>query len=348
MRQLIQMFIFDMKMSWKSFMGAYMLIVPALILIILRLFIPTVESTTGTLAVVTEGKHAVDSDLILWIEEIGEVKPVAGIEKMEQRLRGAGSVEGLYFDPENSQYVSVLERSAEWNHHFSLAARFIRQSAVRSRYPDHAAAITFSSQVPEELSQRTRTSPVASIGGSIFLIFMVIVNAFLIGLAVVNDKDYGTLLAIRLTPVTRSDYFIGRTLFPFMLLLVYTILALIMLKLLHVDILKLYLVVIFSFSITLFLGLLIGAVARNEVEAIGIGKLLSIVLLLSILAATLLPQNWHWVVWWSPVYWMFNLCEAVFTQSLSWLDLIWKTAVMTVSTALYFALFFRKIVRGLS
>lgn len=47
MKQLIEMFFFDVKMNFKSFMGAYMIIVPMMILIILRTFLPSVQRPPG-------------------------------------------------------------------------------------------------------------------------------------------------------------------------------------------------------------------------------------------------------------------------------------------------------------
>ena len=178
MRQIREIFLFDVKMNAKTFMGIYMIIVPAIILIVLRSFLPTFESTSATIAVVTEGINKVETEMILALEEIVDVKEYKSIEAMEQKLRGTGTVEGLYWDPGIKQYVSVLERSIEGNRIFSLAARIIRQHYYRKIYPEAPRVTTFNSSVPAELSDRTKTSPVATMGGSIFLVFMIMVNGF--------------------------------------------------------------------------------------------------------------------------------------------------------------------------
>ena len=279
MKQLIQMFLFDMRMSFKSFMGAYMIIVPVVILIILRLFLPTVESSTVTFAVVTEGPNKVDQEMIDKLDGFGEIKGYSSIENIEQKLRGIGTVEGLYWDPTEDQYVTVLERTGESNTIFSFAARYARQNYYHTNYADTVRITDFSYEVPPELADRTETSPVATIGGSIFIVFMIIVTAFLIGLAVVDDKDHGTILALRVSPLNKFDYFAGRSIFPFLITMIYTIVALLVLGLIHVNILQVYIVVTASFTVTLLFGLFIGAMGNNEVEAIGYGKILSIVLL---------------------------------------------------------------------
>ncbi len=347
MKQLIQMFLFDLKMSFKNFMGAYMLTVPIIILIILRLFLPSVESTSITLAIVNEGSNAVKQEIIDELDEVADIFFYPTIEDVEQKLRGIGLVEGLYWDPDKQIHVSILERSSELNDHFSYAARFIRQNYMRKNYPEKGRLTDFSYKIPKELSNRTKTSPVATIGGSIYVIFMILISAFLIGLGIVDDKEYGTILAVRASPVSTSDYYIGRCILPAIVTIVYTIVALLILDLMHVNILQAYIVVIASFSVTLLFGLFIGAMGNNEVEAIGYGKLLSMVLMLAILAATLLPDKWHWVVWWSPVYWVFDMLEEVFTETATWAGIGIKSGVLILETFAYFMLLRKKIVKGL-
>jgi hypothetical protein len=177
---------------------------------------------------------------------------------------------------------------------------------------------------------------------------MVIISGFLIGLSVITDKEMGTIQAIRISPANKADYFIGKSIFPFLVLALYTIIALLLLKLIHVNILQTYVFIIVSYSVAVLFGLVMGAIGNNENEAIGYGKLLSMVVLLAILGATLLPDKWHWVVWWSPVYWVYDLLEEVFTESATWGILGWKSAVTVGVSGIYFVILRKKIAKGLS
>ena len=94
MKQLLHMFTFDFKSTAKSFMGGYMLIVPMVIIIVLKFFLPNMDSTSATIAVVNEGPHAVQQEVIEELRSFASVKTYSNIEDMEQKLRGTGSVEG--------------------------------------------------------------------------------------------------------------------------------------------------------------------------------------------------------------------------------------------------------------
>ena len=348
MKQLLNMFKFDLKSTFKSGMGAYMMITPTIMIIVLKFFLPSMDSTSANMAVVTEGPNAVKQEVIVELETFTKVKTYATIEDMEQKLRGTGTVEGLYWDPDEEQYVSVLERNIEKNKAFSSGARVIRKYYVEENYPDRGKTNTFIYDVPEELSDRSETSPVATMGGSMFILFMSFIGAFLIGLGVVNDKELGTDRALQVTPLTKAEYYVGRSIFPLLTIAFYTIVSLLILGLMHVNILQVYLVVISSFSITLLFGLLIGALAHNDNEAIGVGKMLGMLLMLSILGGTLLPDNWHWVVYWTPFYWVYDVLESVFTQTATWGDFAWKNALIIGICAMYFIVLKKKIVKGLS
>jgi ABC-2 type transport system permease protein len=344
----MQVFLLDLRMNMKNFMGTYMLIVPLGILIVLRIFIPTVESTSVNLAVVTEGPHAVEAEMVQEIDVYADVQIFDSIEAMERKLRGAGSTEGLYYDPEAGQYVSVLEESPESNGAFSPGATIIRQVTLESEYADAPRILEFQSSVPPELADRTEISPVATMGGAIFVTFLMIIAAFFIGLGIVYDKEAGTDLAVRVSPVTRLEYFVGKSILPLVMLVVYPGIALGMLGLLGTDVVQVYAVVAASFLVTLFVGLLIGALAKNENEAMGLGKTLSTIMMLAILGGTLLPDGWQWIVYWVPVYWVYNMLETVFTATAEWGGIGYKSLILIATTAVYFTVMRRRIAKGLS
>ena len=348
MKQLLQLFLFDIKSSMKSFMGGYMIIVPLLILTILRTFLPSVESTSATIAVVTSGPNAVENELVHALDEFAGVSTYDTIEQMERKLRGTGSAEGLYCDPETGLYVSVVELTLESNTVFCTGARVVRQFTYKKDNPNAPKISRYTFGVPPELADRTKTPPVATVGGSIFISFMLIICGFLIGLSIINDKEEGTIQAVRTSPANRIDYFVGKSIFPLLLLAGYTIVGLLFLRLTAVNILQTYVAVLLAYSVSILFGLVMGGIANNENEGIGYGKLLSMIVMLAILGATLLPDKWHWVVWWSPLYWIYDILEEVFTDSATWGAVWWKSAVAVAVSGMYFMLLRKKIAKGLS
>ena len=347
MKQLYKIFLFDLRMNMKSVMGVYMLGVPLIILLVLRSFLPAVDDASVTIAAVTEGPYAVDAGLLSELDRYADIPGYDSIEKMENKLRGAGSAEGLYYDPEAGQYVSVLERNVANNQKFSVSSRIIRRYLYEKQNPGAGSIIDYKYGVPPELSDRPAISPVASMGGSIFMIFIVVICGFVVGLGVVNDKEEGTIRALHVSPVSKSDYYIGKCVQPLILVLVYSILNCLILGLMDVKIGQVYFTALLAFPVALLYGLLIGALGRNETEAMAIGKMLSMLMMLSVLGSTLIPETWRWTVWWSPFYWIYSSFEGIFTMEAVWSVLARNSGIVLGLTLAYFMLFRRRILKGL-
>jgi ABC-type Na+ efflux pump permease subunit len=348
MRQFIQMTLAEVRMALKNFYAVYVSVVPLVILIVLRFFLPSVESTTVTVAVVGSGPNAVEEELVESMEPYADILTYESVQEVEQKLRAAGSAEGLYWDPEAEQYVSLLERNVSENALFSVGARAVRLFAAQRRDGTEPSIVEYSHGVPTELSDRTRNPPVATIGGAIFIAYMTILMGFIIGLSVVRDKELGTDRAIKVSPVTRLENYAAKSVMPIVVLLVYAGVALVMLGLTNVSVMQIYTVTLVSVSVTLIFGLVVGALARNETEALGLVKSLGMVLMLGLLGGALLPDNWQWVVYWVPIYWTFDVAEEIFTLTATWDAVAWKSGVALGISLLAYGVLQKRIARGLS
>ena len=348
MRQIFQLFLFDVKRNMKNFMGMYMLIVPMLILLILRFFLPSVENTSTTIAVVSSGPNQVETELVDFLDKVTDIKKYDSIKQMKEKLRSIGSCEGLYYDEDKNQLISLLDGSSNISSTNSVTAGIIRQYYKSKQSSSVDKIVSFKAYVPSQLSKRTKISPVATIGGSIFQVFMIVILAFIIGLGIVNDKEEGTDKAIRVSPANRIDYFLGKSIQPFLISAIYTLIALSLLGLIGVNIFQTYIILLSSFSITLIFGLLLGALGKNETETIAYGKLISMIVMLALFGATLLPDSWEIILWWNPFYWVFDIYEEIFTQSAKWITVFWKSAVILLLSGIYFLLLRKSIIKGLS
>lgn len=348
MRQFIQFVRFEFAMSFKSFFGVYMMVAPLAIVLVLRAFVPTVESTTGTLAVVDQGPHAVDEAVLERASAFAEIERYESVEAVETKLRAAGSAEGLYWDPEQERYISLLERNIPDNALFSAGARVVRRHAYETGYPDREQITTVTSRVPPELGDRTPNSPVATTGGSIFLAFMSMMMGFILGLSIVRDKELKTDRAVRVTPVTKAEYFLAKAVLPILVFAAYAAIGLWILGLLSVNMLQVYLVVVVSFVVLLLFGVLIGAMAHNETEGLGLAKATGTLAILAVLGGTLLPDSWQWLVYWVPVYWVFNAIDGILTLTATWADVLRQMGVMAGICLLVFLGLRKRIAAGLS
>jgi ABC-type multidrug transport system permease subunit len=177
---------------------------------------------------------------------------------------------------------------------------------------------------------------------------MTLMTGFLIGLSIVRDKELGTNRAIRVSPVTRTEYFMAKCAFPILVMAAYAVIGPAVLGLLSVSIAKVYLLIVASFAIVLLFGSVIGAFAKNETEAIGLVKSLGMFVILGVLGGFLLPENWQWIVYWLPYYWLYDSLEGVLTLTAEWSSVLARAGISVGICLVVFLGLQKRIRAGLS
>ena len=348
MKQFFSVVTTSISMTFRNFMGVYVILAPALILVILRLFLPSVESTSGTVAIVDSGPQAVEARVVVELERFAEVERFQTLAAVENRLRASGSAEGLYFDPNTNEYVSLMERNVGENTLFSVGARAVRQAVSGPEAGGESDVIAFSAYVPEELSDRSVNSPLATAGGAIFYSFFAMIAGFLIGISIVQDKEQGTIDAVRVSPVTRVEYYLGKSVFPVLTMFIYVPVGIAVLRLVGVSIAQTFTLVAASVALALLFGLIVGAIARNETEALGIVKGIGTLFMLALAGGLLLPESWQWVVYWVPIYWIMDAARGIFQLTASWTDVLWRSGVLVGICLMVFLGTRGRLARGLA
>lgn len=348
MKQFFSVVSTSVAMTFRNFMGVYVILAPAMMLVVLRLFLPSVASTSATVAIVENGPMAVQQDVIVELERFAEVERYDSLEAVENRLRASGSAEGLYFDPDSNQYVSLMERNVQENELFSNGARAVRQAVAATLPGAGNDLIRFSASVPPELSDWSVNSPLATAGGAIFYSFFAMIAGFLIGMSIVQDKEQGTIDAIRVSPVTRSEYYLGKAVFPILTMFAYVPVGIAVLRLVGVSIAQTFALVAASVSLALLFGLVVGAIARNETEALGIVKGMGTLFMLALAGGLLLPDRWEWIVYWVPVYWIMDAAQGIFQLTATWTDVLWRSGVLIGICLLFFLGARPRLARGLA
>ncbi len=348
MKQFFSVVSTSISLTFRNFMGTYVILAPALVLVVLRLFLPSVESTSGTVAIVDTGPQAVEARVITELERFADVERFPTVEAMEDRLRASGSAEGLYRDPQSGQYVSLMERNVEDNTLFSAGARAVRQAIAGTAPGEESDVIDFSAYVPPELADRSVNSPLATAGGAIFYSFFAMIAGFLIGISIVQDKEQGTIDAVRVSPVTNLEYYLGKSVFPILMMFLYVPVGIAVLRLVGVNIAQTFALVAASVALALLFGLLVGAIARNQTEALGIVKGIGTLFMLALAGGLLLPDRWEWVVYWVPVYWIMDAAQGIFQLTATWADVMWRSGVLIGICLLVFVGLRPRLARGLS
>lgn len=128
------------------------------------------------------------------------------------------------------------------------------------------------------------------------------------GLIMLDERDEGTLAALRVTPLPHSTYVGYRLLMPALLAILLTVAAWPLAGLALSWPLAAAAAALASLEAPV-IALAMAGFAGNKIEGLALTRGLSI-LLFSSIAASMLPPAWQAACWWNPFYWPFKLFTA--------------------------------------
>lgn len=136
-----------------------------------------------------------------------------------------------------------------------------------------------------------------------FILQLPLLFGLLVGLLILDERDDDTLTALRVTPISMTDYILYRAGTAILLSTVYVIVALPLTGLMPPALLPTVVpIAVLSGIMTPLFGLILATFASNKVEGLALMKALGI-FLLGPLAAYLIESNWQLILGILPTYW---------------------------------------------
>ena len=298
----------DLRSQTRDYMLLYMLLSPFLLALILRAFLPSFGAASINLMVTDE----IGADMIAQLRGYGSVEVVADRAALERRVGGFDDAAGIV--RQGDTYLVLLEGN---------------ESAATAELPGLAlAAITAGGPVTISQADLGRAeSPFKPAAQSFVPLMGVMVGGVLIGFSIIGDKEDNIVSALNVTPLSRLEYISGRSLIAVVAGLVLAIPPLYVLGTTGFNIAQVAVVSLSATLIAVIVGAYVGCVASNQIEAIGVLKLIFMPLTVGPLLVFLLPQEWYWTLSWIPTYWTVRGYKAVFMDGLGWSEILRLSAI---------------------
>jgi fluoroquinolone transport system permease protein len=157
--------------------------------------------------------------------------------------------------------------------------------------------------VVEGLGHLLDLSPYLPIIGALVSILVTpILNGVAAGFLLLDEKDAGTLLAIRVTPFSASRYLRYRMIVPVVGSLIATPVITVMMDLFRPAWLDLLLLSLAGALLAPLIALLLALVATNKVQGFALAKGMG-VLVIAPVASWFVGEPWHWLFGLVPTFW---------------------------------------------
>ncbi len=310
----------DLKVSTRNTISLYILLVPFILAIGINLFTPGINDTTVNLALL-EGDNPKQ---VSYFEQFAKVELFKDVESVKERVGGRDNIVGIL--PErDSYYIMSQGNEPEEVIDYAKALRALDKLDVQLE------------ETNAEIFEFGRTVPPLKrmlVNGVILLISLM--GGMLIAFNIVEEKSDRTIRAVNVTPTTRNNFILGKSILGLIFPILGTIATVLITGFTHVNFLQLLLIVVASSLLSLLIGFIQGLNSDDIMSAASTIKLLMLPLIASVLAIELLADKWQKFFYWSPFYWAYKGNEAVLSQTASWQQILGYTGiVLALCTAVY-------------
>ena len=166
---------------------------------------------------------------------------------------------------------------------------------------------------------------------------MPILAGMVVGFLLLDQKDDGTLAALRVTPLTLGGYLAYRIAMPMLVSVPMTLAVFPIAGLVRVGVGPLLLMALGAAPLAPLFALVLATFAGNKVEGFALTKASGVVLFPPVLAY-FVPEPWQWAFGIIPTYWPVK-------ASWVWWDRGWASAALLATGVVYQAFLLRLLLR---
>jgi len=160
---------------------------------------------------------------------------------------------------------------------------------------------------------------------------------------IIEEKESMTFSALNTTPLTRSQYIIGKSLAGSVIAVIQIVASFYIFGFKDVNFLQVLFISIAGLSVVVIMGFILGLVSPNQMAAMANMKVLFLPISITIIGAMMMPYRLHFLLWWSPFYWVYDGMTAIVLETATWGRLSVDAMGVTVITLLIYVLFRKKI-----
>ena len=316
-------FMRDLKVNLRDFLSLYILLVPIIFAVGIRLLVPSVNDTTVNLALL-EGD---DPKMVTYLEQFANVELFADVDAVSERLARRDHVvailpegDAYYILTQGNEPDSVVEFAKLLNSYVSLDMDVENTTAVIETFG------------------RTE-SPLKKLLVNIMILMTSVLGGMLISVNIVEEKVDNTVSAINVSPISRVGFILGKSMSG-MFLAVYGAVAILWITGYgDVNVGQMLLAIVSVTLLSILIGFVEGLNNDDVMNAAAGIKMLFLPLGAGVAAAELLSDQWQILFYWVPFYWSYKGNDAILSYSASWPQIILYTViVLGLCTAVYYFL----------
>lgn len=333
MKKMLAIISRDIKSGTRDWLIIYLSLASLLIALILRTLIPGLSSSSLSVVMLDNA----DSKLVDILSERATILLVDSQEALEERILRLDDVYGV-IEQSDGTYKIINQGNEALPMNDTLRYMINAYSGQSVTLPFEVAFSDIGWMM----------SPLKLEGGSLLIIFTTVFGGMLILLNLVEEKMSNTLSAINVSPISRTQFVVGKGLLGFMIPIFGGFGSALILGFTEIDFLMYFVSVVSISLISIIIGFSIGVVNNEPISAIASMKIVFVPILASIFGAMFLSDQWQFVLYWSPFYWAYDSIHAILLDEATWGQILRNSGLIILLTGLVFLGLRKRIQNGLN
>jgi ABC-2 type transport system permease protein len=321
---------FDLTNALRDSLVVYILVAPLLLAGGLRLFLPSFEGSEVTYAVQTsvtaslsdaerrELLSAADR-LAEELESFGRVERFESAAGVRERVLATDDVGGFVLNPDAARPFSIVLEGNEGAESEAVMQSVLLAATASERPAEYTVTQTDS---------RSPFKEYASVG---LVMLASLIGGLAVSFAMIDEKEQNVTRAFTVTPVSGFDYFAARGILAAAVGVGVATLGHLILVGTTVPFWDFMLALVVSAPLPLVVALLVGGIAKNQIQAVAALKVVMMVYMAVPFASIAVPRSRHWLFYLFPNYWMFRSFEDIYVTGARVGDLPTAAAVTLAS-----------------
>lgn len=322
----------DITSGKRDFIYAYIMIMPFIMALILKAIIPGVDTTTINVAVL----DTLEPQLLEYIDEFAKVKEFETVQDIRIRVSKTDDYLGLV--KKNDKY-NIISQNNESEGSYDFLELIVNS------YQKDLYIFPIDIKITDS---GWRLHPLKQKGANFLIIFTTVFGGMLILLSLVEEKMSNTLSAINISPTSKFEFIIGKSILG-LTIPIFGIMGI--LVIIGFDSINYLMVIVVSISlsfISMIIGFVIGIMNDEPISAIASMKMIFIPVMGSVFGAMYLSEKFIPFLYWSPFYWAYEAMNSIILNEATWSMIFKNCSIIIFITLLVFMMLKNRIKRGLN
>lgn len=315
-KKILNLFLRDIISISRDKTLIVMVVVPVLFTVIIRFFVSPVVVETSSISFAVDSR--VEQEFVDKLEDYGNVARYDSPEKVKDRVNGIDDIIGITKD--SGQYTVILEGNEKAE--MKEIAAIVMDGVLREE-----ALAEFEHQVVGSSRFLFR-----EYFGIMLVLMIIFMQGMLVSFYIIEEKESKVISAIAVSPMRLWQYLLARWILVLITVTFLSMIAGLMLEGTSISYTKLFIGAVFSSSLAVVVGFIVGGLVNKQIEGMVVREVISLGIFTIPIAAIFVHDQYQYFLYPFPSYWVFRILKNIFIDAGSTGD-FWMSCGITLASS---------------